>query len=74
MFPFNLLNLTVGPGIVRFGDPVLPFVGLADPVEAHLARPDHVANEGIFGELDTVFSASRVKAVRHSFQHMFEEL
>lgn len=33
------LDLTVGPRVVRLGEPMFDIVGLADHVEAHLALP-----------------------------------
>ncbi len=48
------LDLTVGPGVVRLGEAVLDVVGLADHVEAHLARPGGVAVARLLGELDAI--------------------
>src|SRR6478735_8585208 len=66
--PVHALDLTVGPRVVRFGEPVLDAVRLADHVEAHLTRPGGVPVAGLFGELDAVVARDCVDAVRHSFK------
>ena len=68
------LDLTVGPRMVRLGKPVLNFIGFADHVKAHLARPGGVAAAWLLGELDAIVGQDRVNAVGHGFQQMFEEL
>ena len=72
--PVHALDLTVGPRVVRFGEPMLDVVGLADHVEAHLTRPGGVAVAGLLGELDAVVGQDGVDAIRHGFQQMFEKL
>ena len=68
------LDLTVGPRMVRFGEPVLDIVCLADHVEAHFAGPCGVAVAGLLGELDAIVGQDRVDAIRHGLQQVFEEL
>ena len=68
------LHLSVGPRVVRLGEPVLDIVGLADHVEAHLARPSGVSVARLLGELDAVVGEDRVDAIGHGFQQVFEEL
>ena len=50
----HALDLSVGPRVVRFGEPVLDLVRLADHVEAHLARSGGVAVARLLGELDAI--------------------
>ena len=57
------LDLTVSPGMVRLGEPMLDIVCLADHVEAHLARPGDVAIAGLLGELDAIMGQDSVDAV-----------
>lgn len=66
--PVHLLDLAVGPWMVRFGEPVLDVVGLADHVEAHLTRLGGVAVAGLLSEMDAVIGQDRVDAVGHGFQ------
>jgi len=66
------LVLTVGPGMVRLGEPVLDAVGLADHVEAHLARPGSVTIARLLSELDTIVSQDLVDPARHGFQQVFK--
>jgi hypothetical protein len=67
------LDLTVGPGMVRLGEPVLDAVGRADHVEAHLPRPGSVTIARLLSELDTIVGQDRVDPVRHGFQQVFKE-
>jgi hypothetical protein len=60
--------------VVRFGEPVLDVVPLADHVEAHLTRPGGVPVAGLLGELDAIVGQDRVDAVRYGLQQVFEEL
>ena len=71
--PVHPLDLSVGPRVVRFGEPVLDVVGLADHVEAHLTGPGGVPVAGLLGELDAVVGEDGVNAVRHGFQQVLEE-
>jgi hypothetical protein len=68
------LDLAVGPRVVRFCEPVLDAVCVADHVEAHLTRPGGVAVARLLGELNAIVGQDRVNAVRHGFQQVFEEL
>jgi hypothetical protein len=68
------LDLTVGPGMVRLGEPVLDVVRFADHVEAHLTRPGGVTVARLLGKLDAVVGPDRVNPVRHRFQQVFKEL
>ena len=68
------LDQTVGPGVVRLGEPVLDVVFLADHVEAHLARPGGVSVAGLFSKLDAVVCLDRKDLLRHGFDEKFEEL
>ena len=61
------LDLSVGPRVVRFGEPVLDIIRLVDHVEAHLARPGGIAIAGVFGELDAVVGQDLLDALGHSF-------
>jgi len=72
--PVHPLDLFVGPRIIRFGEPMLDVVGLADHVEAHLTGPGGVPVAGLLGELDAVIGQDRVDAVGHGCQQVFEEL
>ena len=67
-------DLSVGPRMVRLREAVLNVVGLADQVEAHLARPGGVSVALLLSELDAVVSQDRVDPVGYSFQQVFEEL
>lgn len=67
-------DLTVGPGMVRLGQPVLYAVGVADHVEAHLTREGGVAVAGLLGELDAVVRQDGVDLVRHGPQQVLQEL
>jgi len=60
--------------MVRFSEPVLDAVRLADHVEAHLTRPGGVPVAGLFSELNAIVGQDRVDVVRHGFQQVFEEL
>lgn len=60
--------------MVRFGEPVLDVVRVADHVEAHLARPGGVPVAGLLGELDAIVGQDRVDTVRHGFQQVLKEL
>lgn len=71
--PVHPLDLSVGPRVVRFGEPVFDVVGLADHVEAHLTGPGGVPVAGLLGELDAVVGEDGVNAVRHGFQQVLEE-
>ena len=53
------LDLPISPGMVRLGKPVFDVVGLADHVEAHLARPGGVAVARLLGQLDAPFNKLR---------------
>ena len=68
------LDLTVGPGMVRLGEPMLNAIRLTDHVEAHPARPGGVAIAGLLGELDAIIGQDRVDAVGYGFEQMLEEL
>jgi len=68
------LDLAVGPGMVRLGEPVFEVIRLAHHVEAHLARPGGVSIAGLFGELDASVGQDSVDAVGHGLQQMLEEL
>lgn len=48
------LDLTVDPGMVLLGEPVLDVVRLTDHVEAHLPLPGGAAVARLVGELDAV--------------------
>lgn len=72
--PVHPLDLTVGPWVVRFGEPVLDVVGLADHVEAHLAGPGGVSVTGLLGELNAIVRQNGVDAVGYGFQQVLEEL
>lgn len=72
--PVHPLDLPVRPGMIRFGERVLDVVGLADHIEAHLARPGGVAVARLLGELDAIVREDGVDAIRHGFQQVFEEL
>ena len=67
-------SLAVGPGVVRFGEPVLNAVCLADHIEAHRPGVDGVAVPGLLGELDSIVGQDRVDAVGHSFQQVLKKL
>ena len=56
------LDLTVGPRVVRFGEPVLDPVCLADHVEAHLTRPGRVAVTRLLGDLKKALSERMLSA------------
>ena len=60
--------------MIRFGEPVLDVVRLANHVEADLTRPSGVTVARLLGELDTVVGQDRMVAVGHGFHQMFEEL
>jgi hypothetical protein len=60
--------------VVRPGKPVLDLVRLAEPVEAHLARPGGVSVARLLGELDAIVGQDRVDIVRNGFQQVFQEL
>ncbi len=68
------LDLAVGPWMVRLGELVFDVVGLADYVEAHLARPGGVAVAGLLGELDAIIGQNRMDPVGYGFEQVFEEL
>ena len=68
------LDVTVGLGVVRLGEPMLDIVRLADHVDAHLARPGGVAVAGLLGELNAIVGEDRVDPVRDGFQQILEEL
>lgn len=72
--PVHPLDLTVGPWVVRFGEPVLDVVGLADHVEAHLAGPGGVSVTKLLGELNAIVRQNGVDAVGYGFQQVLEEL
>lgn len=74
MVRFIRSHLAVGPRMVRFGEPVLDVVGLADHVETHLTRPGGVAVAGLLGELDAIVGQDRMDAVGHGSQQVLEEL
>jgi len=61
--PVHPLDLPVGPRMVRFGEPVLDAILLADHVEAHLTRPGGVAVAGLLGELDAIIGQDGMDAV-----------
>ena len=50
------LEVTVGLGMVRLGEPVLNAICFADHVEAHLAQPGSVTIARLLSELDTIVS------------------
>lgn len=60
--------------MVRFREPVLDAICLADHVEAHLTRPGRVAVAGLLGKLNANVGQDRVDSVRHGFQQVFEKL
>ncbi len=68
------LHLTVGPRVVRLGQPVLDVVCFADHVEAHLTLSGGVTVARLLGKLDAVVSQDRANPVRHRFQQVFKEL
>jgi len=68
------LDLTVGPGVVRFGKSMLDVVRVADHVEAHLTRPGGVTVAWLLCELDAIVGQDRVDPVRHRFQQVLKEL
>lgn len=68
------LDLTIGPRVVRLGEPVLDIVRFADNVEAHLPRPYGVTVARLLGELDAIVGQDCVNAIGHGFQQVFEEL
>ena len=68
------LDLSVSPGMVGFGKPVLDIVRFADHVEAHMARPSGVAVAWLVGELDAIVGQDRVDAVRNGFEQVLQEL
>ena len=72
--PVHPLDLTVGPRMVRFGEPVLDLVRLEDHVETHLARPDGVPVARLLGELDAIVGQDGVNAIGHGFEWVFQEL
>ena len=66
--------MTVASLMVRFREPVLDAICLADHVEAHLTRPSRVAVAGLLGELNAIVGQDRLDSVRHGFQQVFEKL
>jgi len=72
--PVHPLDLTVGPGVVRLGEPVLDVVRLTDHAEAHLTRSGDDTIAWLLGKLDAVIGQDRVDPVRHRFQHVLKEL
>jgi hypothetical protein len=60
--------------VVRFGEPVLDVVRLADHVETHLAGPGGVPVAGLLGELDAIVYQDDVDALGDGCQQVFEEL
>ena len=67
------LNLTVGPGMVRFGQATLDPIGLADHIKAHLWKGEAVAIARLLGELNTVVGQDRVNAVWRGLQKVLRE-
>ena len=61
--PVHALDLAVGPWMVRFGEPMLDPVGLADHVEAHWPGIDRVSVSWLICELDSIVCQDRVDAV-----------
>lgn len=70
----HALDLAVGPWMVRFGQPVLDPVRLADQIEPHGPRIDGVPVSGLLCELDAVVRQDRVDLVRHRLKEVFKEL
>lgn len=68
------LDVAIGPGVVRLGEPVLDVVGLANHVEAHLTRPSGVLVTRLVSELDAIIRQDRMDAVGNGFQQVFEKL
>ncbi len=67
----HALDLTVGPGMLDFGEPVFDVVLIADPVE------DMV--EGVLvvrhvGELDAIIGEHGVDGIRHGSDQVAQEL
>lgn len=65
------LDLTIGPGVVHLGQPVLDTVLIADAIEDVLAVAD-VAHA--IGELDGVIGEHCVDTVRHGLDQFAQEL
>ncbi len=53
------LDLTVGPRLVRFDQPVFDLIRRAYHVEAHFAECDAVAVSGLIGELQAIANIAR---------------
>lgn len=68
------LDLAVRPRMVRFGQPVLDAVGLADHVEAHRPGVDGVPVPRLLCELDAVIRQNRVDLIGHGLEHVLQEL
>jgi hypothetical protein len=60
--------------MVRFGQPVLDTVGLADHVETHWQGIDGVPVPVLLGELGAVVGRDCVDLTGHSFQQVRQEL
>jgi hypothetical protein len=78
----HALYLTLGPRVVRLGQPVLDIVHFADYAEAHLTRQGGVTFARLLGKLDVpcdfaqdrIVGQNRMDLVRHRSQQVFEEL
>lgn len=66
-------DLTVGPGMVGPGQPVLNAVGLADHVEAHRPGVGGVAVPWLLCELDSVVLENGVNLAGRGFEHVLKE-
>ncbi len=67
-------NLTIGPRMVRLGQPMFNAVSLTNHVETHRPRIDCVSASWLVRELDAVIREDRGDAVRNDFEKKLEEL
>lgn len=61
------LDVAVGLWMVWLGEPMLNVVGLANHVEAHLARERCVAATRLISKLDAIIRQDRVDAIGNRF-------
>ena len=65
----HLLDLTISPWMVGFGQPMLKSVCVTDHVKTHRPRMYCVSISGLLGELDAVVRQNCVQLVWNGFQH-----
>jgi|SRR5271170_941545 len=71
----HALDLAVGPGMIRFGKPVVDVVGKTDPVKRMTTEAGGWTSAvlGQVGELDAVVGEHRVDAIGHSGEQRLQE-